>query len=315
MVLFMTQSGNKNKESHRSVPYRSGFISVLGKPNVGKSTLVNNMVGQKIAIISEKPQTTRTKIMGILTRDDAQLVFLDTPGIHHPHHKLGEMMVETAWKTLPDADAVLFLIDGTLPLTNMDRQIAELLKERAEVPIFLLINKSDAYESGTEKEIIKEISEIIPVSRSFAISALTGEGVDAVEKALIAVLPEGPKYYPEDEITDQQERVIAAELVREQVLLNTRQEIPHAVAVVVQDFKERDDGMIYINATIYVEKDSQKGIIIGKDGQMLKAIGGAARKEIERMVDGKVFLQLWVKLRKDWRKKEPSLREMGYRRE
>lgn len=311
----MTQSGNKNKESHRSVPYRSGFISVLGKPNVGKSTLVNNMVGQKIAIISEKPQTTRTKIMGILTRDDAQLVFLDTPGIHHPHHKLGEMMVETAWKTLPDADAVLFLIDGTLPLTNMDRQIAELLKERAEVPIFLLINKSDAYESGTEKEIIKEISEIIPVSRSFAISALTGEGVDAVEKALIAVLPEGPKYYPEDEITDQQERVIAAELVREQVLLNTRQEIPHAVAVVVQDFKERDDGMIYINATIYVEKDSQKGIIIGKDGQMLKAIGGAARKEIERMVDGKVFLQLWVKLRKDWRKKEPSLREMGYRRE
>lgn len=299
----------KNSEGE----YKSGFISVIGRPNVGKSTLVNYLVGQKIAIVSEKPQTTRTQIMGILTLDKAQMIFLDTPGIHTPHHKLGEMMVDIAQRSIPDADVILFVIDGSEPLTDEDRRIAAMIKEKAEVPVLLAINKSDMYESGSEKNLIDEIRQITPVSRSLTVSATTGNGTEKLLKNLTDLLPEGPQYYPEDVVTDQQERVIAGELVREQILKNTRQEVPHAVAVVVQDYKERADGTIYISATIYVEKESQKHIIIGRGGEMLKRIGQAARKEIEVMAGGKVFLDLWVKLWKDWRKKEPSLREMGYR--
>lgn len=293
--------------------FKSGFVAVLGRPNVGKSTLVNRVIGQKIAIVSEKPQTTRTKIMGILTDSDSQMVFLDTPGLHTPRHKLGEAMVDTARRTIPDADLILFVVDGSEPLTEEDRNIAELLRKDAKAPVLLIVNKADNYSQGTELAFLDEVNRVVTLTRGMSVSALAGQGIPELLAVLKELLPIGPQYYPEDEVTDQQERVIAAELVREQVLHNTRQEIPHSVAVVVEDFKERPDGTTYVNATIYVEKESQKHIVIGHGGEMLKRIGQGARIEIEKMVDGKVFLDLWVKLRKDWRKKDPSLKEMGYR--
>lgn len=295
--------------------YKSGFIAVIGRPNVGKSTLVNLLVGQKIAIVSEKPQTTRTRIMGILTEENTQMVFLDTPGIHTPRHKLGEAMVEAAERAIPDADIVLFLVDGSEQLIQEDFDIAGLLREKTKAPVVLVVNKSDLFDKGSEAATVNEVVARTPIAKSITISASTGEGAEELLALVRELLPAGPQYYPEDEITDQQERVIAAELVREQVLKHTRQEIPHAIAVVVQDYKERPDGMTYISATIYVEKESQKHIVIGRGGEMLKKIGQGAREQIEMMTDGRVYLELWVKLRKDWRKKEPSLREMGYRGE
>jgi GTP-binding protein Era len=299
--------------------HRSGFVAVIGKPNVGKSTLMNAYLGQRIAIVSEKPQTTRNRLLGILTLrrargdpTDAQVIFVDTPGIHSPRHKLGEFMVETAVQTIPDADVVVFLVDvSTLP-GGEDVQIAELIRKKCQVPVLLALNKVDLL----APEDVQPRTEAYQALGDFVdwmlISAVRGENRDELLELIVSYLPEGPCYYPEEQVTDQQERFIAAELVREAVLRYTHQEIPHAVAVMVEEFKERGPEMTYIAADIFVEKDSQKGIVIGQGGRMLKRIGQEAREEIEEMVGTRVYLELRVKVKKKWRRDENELRRLGY---
>ena len=292
--------------------HRSGFVAVIGKPNVGKSTLMNAYLGQKVAIVSEKPQTTRWRIRGILTRPDAQIIFVDTPGIHQPKHKLGEFMVETATRAIPDADVILFVVDVSEMPTAEDEQIARLIEKYGRAPVILALNKADLL---PPERVIPHTDAYFKLVRHedwMLVSATRGDNRDKLLDMIIAHLPEGPRYYPEDQITDQPVRTIAAELIREQVLHFTHQEVPHAVAVVVEDFKERSPNLTYISATIYVEKDSQKGIIIGKEGRMLKRIGQAARREIEALLGTQVYLDLWVKVRKKWRRREEELRRLGY---
>ena len=295
------------------VDHRSGFVAILGRPNVGKSTLLNALLGEKVAIVSPKPQTTRARIQGVLTRPEAQVIFLDTPGWHRPLHKLGEYMVGEVRRAVPDADLLLFLADLTAPPNDEDLSLAGFLR-RATAPILLGGNKVDLLRGRSADAALIPYRDLLPdADGSVVISALTGLGLAELLEAIVARLPEGPRYYPPDTVTDQPERVIAAEMVREQVLLHTHQEIPHAVATEVDEFKVRDDGTTYIRAVIYVERDSQKGIVIGKRGAMLKAIGQDARRELERFVEGKVYLDLWVKVKKNWRKKEGDLRWLGYR--
>jgi len=287
-------------------------VAVIGKPNVGKSTLMNAYLGQKVAIVSEKPQTTRWRIRGILTRPDAQIIFVDTPGIHQPKHKLGEFMVETATRAIPDADVILFVVDVSEMPTAEDEQIARLIEKYGRAPVILALNKADLL---PPERVIPHTDAYFKLVRHedwMLVSATRGDNRDKLLDMIIAHLPEGPRYYPEDQITDQPVRTIAAELIREQVLHFTHQEVPHAVAVVVEDFKERGPNLTYISATIYVEKDSQKGIIIGKEGRMLKRIGQAARREIEALLGTQVYLDLWVKVRKKWRRREEELRRLGY---
>ena len=308
-------AGNENDiERVDRVPpgHRSGFVAVIGKPNVGKSTLMNVYLGQKVAIVSEKPQTTRWRIRGILTRPDAQIIFVDTPGIHQPKHKLGEFMVETATRAIPDADVILFVVDVSEMPTAEDEQIARLIEEHGRAPVILALNKADLLPPERVIPHTDAYFKLVKHEDWMLVSATRGDNLDKLLDMIVAHLPEGPRYYPEDQITDQPVRTIAAELVREQVLHFTHQEVPHAVAVVVEDFKERGPNLTYISATIYVEKDSQKGIIIGKEGRMLKRIGQAARREIEALLGTKVYLDLWVKVRKKWRKKEEELRRLGY---
>ena len=292
--------------------HRSGFVAVIGRPNVGKSTLMNALLGQKIAIVSEKPQTTRNRLLGIFTRDDAQLIFMDTPGIYRPHNKLGEYMVELARSAIPDADLVCFLADASVSPSRGDVAIAEMTKASGR-PTLLVSNKIDLASPGELEANAEAYRALGPFAGDIAISALHGAGLDELLATMISMMPLGPRYFPEGQVTEQYERFIAGELIREQVLNNLRQEVPHAVAVVVEQFKERDDGSVYIEANIFVEKDSQKGIIIGRGGGMLKRIGQAARAEIEDLVEGKVYLDLWVKVLKNWRKKEHLLRRLGYR--
>jgi len=293
--------------------HKSGFVAVIGKPNVGKSTLVNRLVGQKIAIVSPRPQTTRRRILGILTREDAQIIFVDTPGIHRPRHKLGEVMVATARSAIPDADLVLFVVDVSEPPTEEDRMIAELLNSGTLAPVVLVLNKMDLLPPDKVRPHTEAYWELVPRHRNWMMTVATeGVNLDKLLSVILEALPEGPRYYPAEYVTDQPEREIAAELIREQVLNLTRQEVPHAVAVVVEEFKERENGVVYIAANIFVEKSSQKGIIIGNKGQMLRQIGEAARHEIERMVGGRVYLDLWVKVSKNWRRDERELRRLGY---
>jgi GTP-binding protein Era len=303
--------------------HKSGFVAVVGRPNVGKSTLINYLVGQKVAIVSPKPQTTRSRILAILTREDTQVIFVDTPGLHRPHHKLGEAMVAAATRAIPDADVVLFLVDVSVPPTREDRMIAELIQGQTSAPVILVLNKmdlltADKVESHTEAYWALCRSLLPPPegeSQSggwMMTRATTGINLDKLLELIVDTLPEGPPYYPSDQVTDQTEREIAAELIREQVLRHTRQEIPHSVAVVVEEFKERENDVVYIAANVFVEKKSQKGIVIGKGGQMLRKIGAAARGEIERMTGGRIYLDLWVKVRKDWRRDEEELRRLGY---
>ena len=302
--------------------HRSGFVAVIGKPNVGKSTLINAWLGEKIAIVSPKPQTTRNRLRGILTRPDAQIVFVDTPGIHQPRHKLGEFMVETATKSIPDADVVLFMVDVSEMPTAEDEQIAQLIEEQGQAPVVLVLNKADLlppekvqrYSDAYFKLVKHDAWVECEAYRNqwMMISATRGDNRDKLLDMVVARLPEGPRYYPPDQLTDQTMRFIVAELVREQVLRFVHQEVPHAVAVVVEEWKQRREDLTYIGATVFVEKDSQKGIIIGEGGRMLKRIGRAAREEIERLVGNRVYLELWVKVRKQWRKDEDELRRLGY---
>jgi GTP-binding protein Era len=299
--------------------HRSGFVAVVGKPNVGKSTLMNAYLGQKIAIVSRKPQTTRNRLLGILTLEtergdlaDAQIIFVDTPGIHQPLHKLGAYMVETAVRAIPDAEVVLFLVDVSRPPGDEDQQIAGILREQCQVPILLALNKIDLLPTDVAAEHAEAYQALGEFDDHFLISALRGDRLDELLEETIKRLPLGPRYYPEEQVTDQQLRFMAAELVREQVLRHLRQEIPYSVAVIVQDFRERSADMTYISANIYVERDTQKAIILGRRGAMIKRIGQDARGEIEKLVGTRVYLELWVKVRKKWRKNEQELRRMGY---
>jgi len=293
--------------------HRSGFVAVVGRPNVGKSSLVNSYVGQKVAIVSKKPQTTRNRILGILTRSDAQVVFVDTPGIHRPLHKLGEYMVATAQRTIPDADAVLFVVDVCGLPREADRIVAGFLAQKCRSPVILVLNKMDLLPPHKVQPHTEAYSALGAFDDWMMTSATRGDNLHELLTKIIMRLPMGPRYYPESQVTDVPERFIAAELIREQVLRFLHQEIPHAIAVVVEEFKERGPGMTYIAATIYVEKTSQKGIVIGAGGKTIKRIGTAARHEIRRMLNTKVFVDLRVKVQPKWRRDAAALRHVGYK--
>ena len=291
--------------------HKSGFIAVIGRPNVGKSTLINSLIGQKIAIMSDKPQTTRNRILCILTRPEAQIVFLDTPGIHKPKHKLGEYMVKAAEGTLKEVDAIFFVVDATEKMGPGEYYILERLQATAK-PVILVVNKLDLIEKEQVLPIISHYTDKYPFVGVVPISAKEETNLDALIEEVEKYLPEGPQYYPEDMVTDQPERLIVAELVREKALQLTRDEVPHAIAVDVDEMKARDNGDTYIRATIYVERDSQKGILIGAKGSMLKEIGKLARADIEMLLGTRVFLDLWVKVKKDWRDSDFLLKNFGY---
>jgi GTP-binding protein Era len=292
------------------VEFRSGYVSIIGRPNVGKSTLLNSLLGQKIAIVTPKPQTTRNRLIGIKNLPDAQIIFIDTPGIHKPKHKLGETMVKTAFESLREVDIILFMVEP-YEIGGGDRFIIELLK-RVQSPVFLLINKIDTIKKSDILPLIDNLKEVYPFKEIIPISALTNDGNELLLKKIYDYLPSGPKYYPDEIITDQLERFMAAEIIREKITEITEEEVPHSVAVEVIEWKEREDGLIVISSNIYVEREGQKGIIIGKRGAMLKSIGTAARIDIERLLNTKVFLELWVKVKKDWRDDKRTLEELGY---
>jgi GTP-binding protein Era len=292
--------------------FKSGFVAVVGKPNVGKSTLINSYVGQKVAIVSPKPQTTRRRLLGILTVPEAQIVFVDTPGYHEPQHKLGQYMVETALRSIPDADVVLFMVDVSGPPREEDRKLGRLIGERATCPCILVMNKVDLLPPREEEERSRAYLDLTKCQESVLLSAREGRNRDRLLDLIIQSLPPGPQYYPPDQITDQPLRFLAGELIREQVLLQLHHEVPHWIAVVVEEFQEQGPDLTHIEATVYVAKDSQKGIVIGKGGAMLKGIGQAARKEIEELLGTRVYLELWVKIRKRWLQDEAALRHLGY---
>ncbi|MDO0893328.1 GTPase Era [Enterococcus sp. B1E4] len=294
--------------------HKSGFVAIVGRPNVGKSTLLNRVVGQKIAIMSDKAQTTRNKIQGVYTTDDAQLIFIDTPGIHKPKHRLGDFMVETAYSALREVDVTLFMISADQKRGKGDDFIIERLRQ-SQTPVFLVINKIDKVHPDALLAIIEDYSSQMDFAEIVPISATEGNNFETLMKLLIDEMPEGPQYFPEDQITDHPEYFIVSELVREKVLLLTRDEVPHSVAVVVDSIKRDHNDKVHIQATIIVERDSQKGIIIGKGGKMLKQIGTKARLDIEHLLDDKVFLELWVKVQKDWRDKQTFLTDYGYRKD
>lgn len=290
----------------------AGFAAVVGRPNVGKSTLTNNLIGEKIAIMSDRPQTTRNKIMCIMNTDNAQIMFLDTPGIHKPHHKLGEYMVRTAESTLKEVDVILFVIDVTEKKGAGEEYILELL-QKVKTPVILVVNKIDKLQDKSKLiTVMQEYSKFYNFAAIVPVSALEDTEFPGLVQEITKHLPEGPAYFPEDMITDQPERVIAAEMIREKILLSTRDEIPHSIAVEVEEFKERENDDVYIRATIFVERDSQKGIVIGAKGSLLKKIGQEARKDIEALLGCKVFLDLWVKVKADWRNKDKALKQFGY---
>ena len=294
--------------------FHSGFVAILGRPNVGKSTFLNRVVGQKIAIMSDKAQTTRNKIQGIYTEDNAQIVFIDTPGIHKPHSRLGDFMVESALSTLNEVDAVLFIVNATQKRGRGDDFIIERLKN-VKKPIYLVINKIDQIHPDKLLQIMDDYRNTLDYAEVFPISALEGNNCPELIESLVNTLPEGPQYYPADQITDHPERFIAGELIREKVLELTREEVPHSVAVVVDRIHREDDEKVLVQATIVVERNSQKGIIIGKGGKMLKQIGVKARKDIELMLGDKVYLELWVKVQPNWKDRQVDLQALGYKQD
>ncbi|UOY94045.1 GTPase Era [Ectobacillus sp. JY-23] len=292
--------------------YKSGFVSIIGRPNVGKSTFLNRIIGQKIAIMSDKPQTTRNKIQGVYTETDAQIVFIDTPGIHKPKHRLGDFMIKMAENTLKEVDIVLFMINATEQFGRGDEYIIEKLKSTKQ-PVFLVVNKIDQVHPEKLLPLIEKYKEAYSFTEVIPISALEGNNVEALIGTIKKYLPPGPQYYPADQVTDHPERFIIAELIREKVLHLTREEVPHSVAVAIDAIEKREGGAVYVNATVVVERPSQKGIIIGKQGGMLKEVGKRARLDIEMLLGSKVFLELWVKVQKDWRNKMSQLRDFGFR--
>ena len=292
--------------------FYSGFVSLVGRPNVGKSTLMNRLIGEKIAIISNKPQTTRNRIQSILTKDDFQIVFIDTPGIHKPRHKLGEFMVKSAETTLNEVDAVLMLIEPADRVLEADRLIIERFS-KIKSPVILVINKVDSADKEHVFKVIDNYRTLYDFAEIVPISALEGTNTDELLNVIKKYLPEGPQYFPADMITDQPERQIAAEIIREKALRLLQEEIPHGIAVEIMEMKKRPDGnMVDVRATIYCEKDSHKGIIIGKHGAMLKKIGTNAREDIQKLLGSPIYLDLWVKVKKDWRDNDFLLKNFGY---
>ena len=295
--------------------HKSGYVAVVGRPNVGKSTLVNTIIGEKIAIVSPKPQTTRLQQLGIYTRDDVQIIFVDTPGIHKPQNSLGEFMVDMAINALRDADLVLFMTDISEPLDGKDRNIAERIHQAGDrVKMIRIINKIDdhknpeTYQADVEKHLA-----LVPYVDWTTTIATQAKGIGDLLNRIIEHLPEGPRFYPPEQVSDMKVRDMVAEIVREAVLYNTRDEIPHSVATLVEEFKERENGVVYIACNIYVERDSQKRIIIGKGGQMVKHISTRARHESQELIEKKIFLDLHVKVMKNWRRDEQMLQRLGYR--
>ena len=294
--------------------HRSGYVAVVGRPNVGKSTLINAIMGQKLNIVSPKPQTTRVTQLGILTRDDMQIVFVDTPGIHQTRNKLGKFMVDVAVQALRDAEIVVFVTDVSAPLNKADRNVAQLIESSENPVIVRVLNKVDQHPDP--EKYLRRVDEHLQLieSKAWCSSVATsGKGVDELLQIIEEYLPEGPRYYPKDQVSDLWVREIVTEMIREAILLRTSKEVPHSVAVAVEEYKERDNGMVYIRANIYVERDGQKAIIIGKQGKMIRSLSQAARREIENFLSQKVYLDLRVKVLKNWRSDENALRRFGYR--
>ncbi|MBB6636234.1 GTPase Era [Cohnella thailandensis] len=292
--------------------FKSGFVAIVGRPNVGKSTLMNQVIGQKIAIMSDKPQTTRNKIHGVYTTEEMQIVFLDTPGIHKPNSKLGDYMVKSAEGALSEVDAVLFLTDVSEELGGGDRYIIEQLK-KIKTPVFLVLNKIDKVHPEQLLPVIEKYSKLHSFAEIVPVSALLGNNVTTLLDQIGRYLEEGPMYYPADQITDHPEQFVCAELIREKILQLTREEIPHSIAVEIESMGKGDNGVVNIGAVIYVERPSQKGIVIGKQGAMLKQVGKLAREDMERLLGSKIFLELWVKVKEDWRNRESVLKSLGFR--
>jgi GTP-binding protein Era len=295
--------------------FRSGYVSLTGRPNVGKSTLLNAILGEKAAIVTPKPQTTRNRITGVKTFANAQIVFVDTPGIHKPKHKLGEYIVKEAVSALEDVDVILFMTEPENPGPG-DKHIIDMLRN-VDKPVFLLINKIDTVKKPHLLSVIESFSKLYSFKEIIPISAKKGDGLDIVISAVLKYLPEGPKYYPEDVFTDQPERFMAAEIIREKIMKHTGEEVPHSVAVDITGWEESkpeaEKKVLHISANIYVERDGQKGIIIGKNGIKLKEIGTDARIDIEELLGTKVFLELWVKVKKDWRSNDSILKTLGFK--
>lgn len=291
--------------------HKSGFVSIIGRPNVGKSTFMNRVIGHKIAIMSDKAQTTRNKIQGVMTREDAQIIFLDTPGIHKPKHKLGDYMMRVAKNTLSEIDAIMFMVNVNEDIGRGDEYIMEMLKN-VKTPVFLVLNKIDLVHPDALMPKIEKYKTYMDFTEIVPISALEGLNVDHFIDVLKDYLPEGPKYYPDDQISDHPEQFVVGEIIREKILHLTSEEIPHAIGVNVDKMIKESEERVRIEATIFVERDSQKGIVIGKGGKKLKEVGKRARRDIEMLLGSKVYLELWVKVQKDWRNKVNFIRQMGY---
>lgn len=292
--------------------YKSGFVTIWGRPNVGKSTLLNMLVGEKVAIVTPRPQTTRNRISGICETEKGQIVFLDTPGILEPKQKLDEYLVKSARSCLRDADVVLFVVDGTTPPHSDDKRAAKLIRNISK-DILLVINKLDIADVPNLDAVIEEYKKLGNFKGGVAVSAITQINIPILINKILELLPENPAYYPEGTVTDQQEKLAIAELIREQILLSVRQEIPHGVAVMIKEITPRSDKLVYISAIVYVEKQSHKLIVVGESGRMLKEIGKKSREGIQELLDKKVYLDLWVKVSKNWRKDEAALGRFGYK--
>ena len=290
--------------------YRSGFVALVGKPNVGKSTLVNRLVGRKVAITSKKPQTTRQRMMGVVHGDDFQAVMVDTPGIMMPKRRLHKKMISTAGSEAKSADLVLWLVELTHSPTDEDKNVAHMLREKAKkYPVWLVLNKMDLAREGVAESYVP----LLNVERTFTLSATTGEGVPDLFMAISKSLPEGPMFFPPDQVTDQNDKLWMAEVIREKVLVHTRQEVPHAVAVTVEELRSKTDGEgLYARAVLYVERETQKKILIGKGGGLLKRVGTESRRELEKAWGQSIYLDLWVKVKPDWRERDDWLKHFGY---
>ncbi|WP_338488627.1 GTPase Era [Ruoffia tabacinasalis] len=291
--------------------FKSGFITIIGRPNVGKSTLLNRFVGQKVAIMSDKAQTTRNRIQGVVTDEESQIVFIDTPGIHKPKHALGDFMLNAAYSALKGVDGILVVVNASEKIGPGDRLVIERVKQ-ANIPVFLVINKIDLVTPDELLPIIDSYRQEHDFDEIYPISATEGNNVDALIKGIKEIIPEGPQYYPADQVMDHPEYFIVAEFIREKILELTREEIPHSVAVQVESMKRNEDDKIEIQAAIIVERSSQKGIIIGAQGSMIKKIGQRARRDIEILLGDKVYLDLWVKVQKNWRDRRTQLNDFGY---